>query len=122
VLEIGLLLDEPRFVEAAKRTARGVAEVLAADGFLAGRLDEQWRAAVDWSCVTGEAQMAIVWDRLHALEGARTDAHDGRDGASDAAPIFSMTLERWTSTVLGLRPSVVPTSLFALPWTTRSMT
>jgi len=69
VLEIGLLLGELRFVEAARRAARSCAAALRADGFLAGRLDRDWRAAVDWSCVTGEAQMALVWERLAALDG-----------------------------------------------------
>ncbi len=69
VLEIGLLLDEPRFVEAARKTARGVMGALGAGGFLPGRLDRDWRAAVDWSCVTGAAQMGLVYDRLEAQDG-----------------------------------------------------
>ena len=69
VLEIGVLLKEARFVEAARRTARGVASAVAADGFIPGRLDENWRGAVAWSCVTGEAQMVLVWDRLDELDG-----------------------------------------------------
>jgi hypothetical protein len=67
VLEIGLLLDEPRFVESARKAARGVATQVAPDGALPGRLDAQWRPAARWSCVTGEAQMVLVWDRLDAL-------------------------------------------------------
>jgi hypothetical protein len=67
VLEIGLLLGEPRFVDAARRTARSAAAALGANGWLPGRLDRDWRPAVAWSCVTGEAQMALVWDRLAAL-------------------------------------------------------
>jgi hypothetical protein len=69
LLEMGLLLQEPGFVEAARLAARGCLGALRPDGFLPGRLDERWRAAADWSCVTGEAQMALVWDRLHALDG-----------------------------------------------------
>ncbi len=80
VLEIGLLLDEPRFVEAARRAARGVATRVAADGALPGRLDAEWRAAATWSCVTGEAQMVLVWDRLDAL-----DAKAGASGEFGAA-------------------------------------
>ncbi len=68
LLEIGLLLSEVRFVEAARRTARGCLKALREDGFLPGRLDREWQPAVDWSCVTGAAQMALVWDRLHALD------------------------------------------------------
>ncbi|MSR46496.1 MAG: hypothetical protein EXS13_05465 [Planctomycetes bacterium] len=69
VLEIGLLQGEARFVAAARAAARGALAALRADGFLPGRLDRDWRAAVDWSCVTGQAQMALVWDRLFALDG-----------------------------------------------------
>ncbi len=72
VLEIGLLLGEAAFVEAARKAARGAAQVVRADGFLPGRLDRAWRAAVDWSCVTGEAQMVLVWDRLRALDSGAT--------------------------------------------------
>jgi len=77
VLEIGLLLREERFVDAARKAARGALGALRGDGFLPGRLDRDWGAAVDWSCVTGQAQMALVWDRLHALDGDAT----WRDGA-----------------------------------------
>lgn len=69
VLEIGVLLQEARFVDAARNAARGVASAVAADGFIPGRLDANWRAAADWSCVTGQAQMVLVWDRLDELDG-----------------------------------------------------
>jgi hypothetical protein len=69
VLEIGVTLQEARFVAAARKAARGVASAVAADGFVPGRLDAQWRAAVPWSCVTGSAQMVLVWDRLDELDG-----------------------------------------------------
>ncbi len=108
VLEIGLLLDEARFVEAARKTARGIASVLGADGFLPGRLDRDWHPAVGWSCVTGAAQMGLVFDRLealdrsgqwsaasdrvlhHALSAQDLDASDGgvRGGVPGSFPIW----------------------------------
>jgi hypothetical protein len=81
VLEIGLALGEPRFVESARRAARGVAAGVAADGALPGRFDPEWRPAAPWSCVTGEAQMVLVWDRLDALAG-------GAKGGADATGEF----------------------------------
>lgn len=69
VLEIGLLQHDARFIESARNAARGVLTALGGDGFLPGRLDRDWRAAVRWSCVTGQAQMALVWSRLNALDG-----------------------------------------------------
>ena len=92
VLEIGLLLDEPRFVEAARKTASGVAAQVGADGFLAGRLDRDWRPAVEWSCVTGEAQMVLVWDRLLALAGDAA-AETAWRGAADRALRFACSTQ-----------------------------
>jgi hypothetical protein len=53
-----------RFVDAASRIARAVAATQRSNGALPGRLDAEWRSAASWSCVTGNAQMAIIWQRL----------------------------------------------------------
>ena len=54
---------------AARRTALALAAVQRDDGSLAGRYDASWRPAAAWSCLTGNAQMALVWQRLAQLEG-----------------------------------------------------
>jgi hypothetical protein len=95
------MLGEPRFVEAARRAARGCLLALRDDGFLAGRLDAQWRAAVDWSCVTGEAQMALVWDRLHAL-----DRDPSWKEAADLALRFALSAQDLESRNDGVRGGV----------------
>jgi hypothetical protein len=69
ILEIGLLAAKPAFVDAAARMASAVAQSQRGDGALPGRLDSSWRAAARWTCVTGNAQMAIVWQRLAAETG-----------------------------------------------------
>ena len=38
---------------------------LCSDGSLAGRFDSDWNDAAKWSCLTGDAQTAIVWLRLY---------------------------------------------------------
>jgi hypothetical protein len=70
LLEIGLALDDARFIDAARRLAEPLAKAVDERGFLAGRFDEQWKPAVDWSCLTGQCQMAIVWLRLAKLDAA----------------------------------------------------
>lgn len=62
----GRRLGEERFYNAAMRAARALAERQRRDGSLAGRFDETWRPAGGWSCLTGDAQTAIVW--LHLYE------------------------------------------------------
>ncbi|WEN15373.1 pectate lyase [Rhodanobacter sp. AS-Z3] len=69
ILEVGLIANQSSFVEVATRMARAVAQSQRNDGALPGRLDSDWRAAARWTCVTGNAQMAIIWQRLAAETG-----------------------------------------------------
>lgn len=45
------------------------ARLLSHDGRMAGRYRPDWSAAVRWSCLTGQAQMANNWMRLAAITG-----------------------------------------------------
>lgn len=72
ILEVGLIAGNRQFVDAAARTARAVAQTQRADGALPGRLDAKWRAAARWTCVTGNTQMAIIWQRLATETGDRS--------------------------------------------------
>jgi hypothetical protein len=56
--EIFLYTGDQDILAAALRTAKSVSACVGSDGFLAGRLDSQWRAAADWACVTGSVQLA----------------------------------------------------------------
>lgn len=69
ILEVGLAAGNHAFVETSAHIARAVAQAQRRDGALPGRLDADWRAASRWSCVTGNAQMAIIWQRLAAETG-----------------------------------------------------
>lgn len=64
LLEVGVALEQPEFVEHALRMARSVALAQRADGALPGYLGPDWRPLARWSCVTGNAQMALNWQRL----------------------------------------------------------
>lgn len=68
VLEIGIVLGEERYIDSARRCAESIAATQHDNGFLHGRYDREWRGATDWSCLTGDAQMALVWDRLALLD------------------------------------------------------
>jgi hypothetical protein len=46
--------------------ARGMAAVQREDGWLAGTYSE-WQADSYYACVTGVAQMALCWQRLHQM-------------------------------------------------------
>lgn len=69
VLESGLLLDSGEFVQSARKAATALAQKQRADGWLAGTFDEGWRPAASYCCLTGLAQMAIIWQRFARLDG-----------------------------------------------------
>ena len=48
-------------LQAATLTAQGLLGAQRANGALPGRLTEAWTAAVDWSCLTGNVQIAHSW-------------------------------------------------------------
>ncbi|NII11161.1 pectate lyase [Oleiagrimonas sp. C23AA] len=67
MLEVGLIAGNTQFTDMAMRIAKSVAGAQRGDGALPGRLDANWRAAARWTCVTGNAQMAIIWQRLNQI-------------------------------------------------------
>jgi hypothetical protein len=55
--EIFLYTRDDQVLGAALKTADALALRVRADGFLPGRLDQNWRGRVEWSCLTGSAQI-----------------------------------------------------------------
>ncbi len=56
--EIFLYTREDDVLAAALLTADALSSRVEPDGFLAGRLNEEWDGSVEWACVTGSAQIA----------------------------------------------------------------
>lgn len=54
-------------IDAVHRAARGIARRLELSRWLPGVLDSAWRTQADYACLTGCAQMALVWLRLYEL-------------------------------------------------------
>jgi len=55
-------------IEVVRRAAEGIARRLELSRRLPGELDHQWRPKADYVCLTGNAQMALIWMRLHEGE------------------------------------------------------
>lgn len=72
ILEVGEIADVPEYLDAAVQMAEAVAASQRVDGALPARLDRDWAPAVRWSCVTGNAQMAINWLRLASVTGKQS--------------------------------------------------
>jgi len=69
LFEAGATLGEDRFKDAARLAADALITRQRPDGSLAGRFDAEWNDAARWSCLTGDAQTAIVWLRLYEVIG-----------------------------------------------------
>jgi uncharacterized protein YyaL (SSP411 family) len=68
-LGCGLLLANERYLAAAHKTAVALAACQRTDGSLSGRFDRNWTEQVEWSCLTGDAQTAVVWWKLGVALG-----------------------------------------------------
>ncbi|HKV51954.1 MAG TPA: beta-L-arabinofuranosidase domain-containing protein, partial [Gemmatimonadaceae bacterium] len=69
ILLMSNILGDERGMAVARRAARAVARRLGLSKWLPGRLDARWRPAATYACLTGNAQMALIWLELHRLEG-----------------------------------------------------
>jgi hypothetical protein len=69
ILESGISLKNERFIAAARLAADALGGRQDQDGFLRARYGPGWRSSLGWSCLTGTAQMALIWLRLLELTG-----------------------------------------------------
>lgn len=68
VLLISRILAHQEGMSAARAAALSVARRLELSGCLPGILDHRWRPKASHACLTGNAQMALIWLELHRLE------------------------------------------------------
>ena len=71
VLEAHRFSARADLLHAAALTGNGVANAVAADGYLAGRLDHAFQPAADFACLTGSAQNAHCLFLLYQLTDER---------------------------------------------------
>jgi hypothetical protein len=69
LLEGGVLLEEEKYIDSARKLALALCRDFESRGFLPGQYDQALRPVESFSCLTGNAQMAVVWWKLHRLDG-----------------------------------------------------
>jgi hypothetical protein len=77
LIECAVRSDESEWLAAGRRTADALLAKWRDTGWISGAYDRAWTPRSTWRCLPGEAQMAIVWLRLHQLDptaGYATDA------------------------------------------------
>jgi hypothetical protein len=78
VVEAHRLSDDQRYLDASHRMAVGLIGAVRRDGALPGRLRADWSAAAEWSCLTGNVQIAESLFYLAARGGDETYVRVGR--------------------------------------------
>lgn len=68
VLKTAQVLGHDAAIDAVRDAARQLAGVLEREQWLPGMLDWQWRARADSACLTGNAQVALIWMALYRLD------------------------------------------------------
>ncbi len=69
ILESGVLLDNEEMIDAAIKASKAQAAQQGIDGWLAGVYDDNWTPKANYCCLTGLAQMCIIWQRLIHTQG-----------------------------------------------------
>jgi len=95
-------------IAAAVRAATAIGRRLEADGRLAGVLDHAWRPRADWTCVTGNCQMALVWQRLARLDAARATDYEAWAGLALDLAARSQSLTSRNGGICGALPGSDP--------------
>jgi uncharacterized protein YyaL (SSP411 family) len=68
-LYMSQLLGREDGVQAARRAALAALQCAETAGRVPGVMNSQWRPAADFACLTGNAQLALIWFRLFELDG-----------------------------------------------------
>lgn len=55
-------------ISAVRSAARGIANCLDKLNWIPGVLDHEWRGRANYACLTGNAQLALIWLKLYELE------------------------------------------------------
>lgn len=66
--ESGWLLDDARYVDAARRCSDAALALMRPDGFIPGQITHDGDARAGYSCLTGQCQLAIVWAKQYLTD------------------------------------------------------
>lgn len=67
ILESGIYLKNKEYIRSAIKAAAAIMRAQRHDGSLPGSFNKEWKSSVKWSCLTGNSQMSIIWQRIYLL-------------------------------------------------------
>lgn len=63
----GLILNEERFIKIAKKAIDPLLDFYLRENFLPGTFNSKWMTTDNYSCLTGNAQTSLVWQKLYSF-------------------------------------------------------
>ena len=69
LLDIGCYVHSEEIISRAKLTADSILDKLDQEGYLPGCFLSNWSHTVNWCCLTGSAQISVIWSKLYHLGG-----------------------------------------------------
>lgn len=67
ILEAGILLKNENFIRTATATMNSLLNKFETDGWVSATYNENWESQDSYSCLTGDAQITLLWLRLFEL-------------------------------------------------------
>jgi rhamnogalacturonyl hydrolase YesR len=61
----GILLRKPSYIAIAERAVRPIAEYFLKHTYVPASFDQEWHSTDRYSCLTGNAQLSLVWGALY---------------------------------------------------------
>lgn len=65
LLEIGLSLDNKKIIDSSFKPAQKIMKRFMVDRFIYGTYDNNWRSQDNYTCLTGDAQLSIIWQKIY---------------------------------------------------------
>lgn len=91
LIEIHCISGRESYLAAVRRAAESIVSAYSANGYLASEIGENWEFRSRHLCLTGCAQLAIVFFRLYVLEGEKRFLDTGLSLLADVAATQDVT-------------------------------
>ncbi len=101
ILDAGVLLNNTEYLASAQKTADVLLEKLKDNGSISGRFSSDWSSQVGWSCLTGNAQLAVIWLKLYKIIRDKKYYE-----AAERAISFLKKIQNRTTSNMGLRGGI----------------
>jgi hypothetical protein len=69
LLDSGIILKEEKYIGSALDISERLMRSFEVRKFMPGEFDSDWRGNFKYSCLTGDAQMSIIWQKIYKLNG-----------------------------------------------------